>query len=174
MSGSRTTRLSVLACVLLTGVNLLATRRLDLVFDVGFVLLCAGAALGVRPTDFFSVGVLPPLLLLGLCTSLSLVDRGAIAGRGDGFVQGLVTGLARHAASLAIGYALCLAVLAVRHRVIGRRPASRGQQPPGPRHSKREVSPAPYLTTSASPEERSTTVVGSDPHSPQSTTASSH
>lgn len=167
MSGSRTTRLAVLACVVLVAADLAATGRLDLVFDIGFVAVCLGAALAVRPRDFFSAGVLPPILLLVVCALLSLAHRPAIADPGDGFVQGLVTGLAQHAGALAGGYALTLGVLAMRHRVIRRR--ARSRRPP---YSNLEASPAPYRSTSGTPEDRSTTVVGSDPHSPESITAS--
>ncbi len=171
MSGSRTTRLAVLACVLLVAVDLVTTRRVDLVFDIGFVAVCVGTALAVRPRDFFTIGVLPPLLLLVVCVLLSLAQRSAIADHGDGFVQGLVTGLADHAGALSAGYALCLGVLAMRHRVIGRRSQCR-PAPADPGHPKRAVSPAPLRTTSGTPEDRSTTVVGDDPHSPESITAS--
>ena len=175
LSGSRTTRLSLLACFVLVCLDLLATRRLDVLFDIGFGLVCVAAALAVRPQDFFSAGVLPPLLLLVVCAALSLLYRPAVAAVDDGYVQGLVTGLADHAAALAAGYSLCLAVLGVRHRVIGRRHQDRHQdrhQAPGQGYSNRAGSPAPYLTTSGTPVDRSTTVVGSEPHSPQSTTAS--
>lgn len=172
LSGDRTIRLSLLACLLIVGGDLLAGEGLGLAFDVGLVLVCVGAALAVRPRDFFTAGVLPPMLLLVVCGALSLVHRASIAAPGDGFVQGVVTGLARHAAALAIGYALCLAVLALRHRVVTRRRRT-GRRAEGSAYSKRDASPAPYLTTSGTPEERSTTVVGSDPHSPQSMTASS-
>lgn len=170
LSGDRTTRLSLLVCLLLVVGDVLAQHRLGLIFDAGLVAVCVGAALAVRPRDFFTAGVLPPMLLLVVCTTLSLVHRSAIAAPGDGFVQGVVTGLARHAAALATGYALCLAVLAMRHRVISRRQRRVGDVAG---YSKREASPAPYLTTSGTPEDRSTTVVGSEPHTPQSTTASS-
>ncbi len=43
----------------------------------------------------------------------------------------------------------------------------------GPLYSNRDVSPAPLRTISASPPEKSITVVGSVPQSPESTTASS-
>lgn len=168
MSGSRTTRLAALVCLVLVAADLTATGRLDLVFDIGFAAVCLGAALAVRPRDFFSVGVLPPILLLVVCALLSVAHRSAIAEPGDGFVQGLVTGLAQHAGALAGGYALTLGVLAMRHRVIRRR--ARSRRPPA--YSNLEASPAPYRSTSGSPEDRSTTVVGSDPHSPESITAS--
>jgi hypothetical protein len=174
MSGSRTTRLAVLASVLVIALDVAVSGRVGLLFDLTFVLVCVGAALAVRPADFFTAGVLPPILLLGLCSALSVLDRGALAARGDGFVQGLVSGLAHHAGALAAGYALALGVLAMRHRVIqrrsGRRTADGDVAEEG--YSNRPASPAPYLTTSGIPEDRSTTVVGSEPHSPESRTAS--
>jgi hypothetical protein len=167
MPGSRVTRLSVLAGLVVLALDLAVFGRLTVVFDIGFVLVCVAAALAVHPRDFFRVGVLPPLLLLGCTVAVSLVARPAIAGRGDGFVQGIVSGLTDHAGALVSGYGLALAVLAVRHRVLTR--ADRHQGSP---HSKRVASPAPYLTTSGSPPEKSTTVVGDEPASPESTTAS--
>ena len=47
MSGSRVTRLSVLAGLLLLAIDLSINRHLTLVFDIGFVLICVGAALAV-------------------------------------------------------------------------------------------------------------------------------
>lgn len=173
MSGSRTTRLAVLLCVLLVAADIAVTDRLDLAFDVGFVVVCVAAALAVRPRDFFSIGVLPPILLLVVCALLALGRRSAVADPGDGFVQGVISGLAHHAGALATGYALCLAVLAMRHRVIRRRTRLRRRVEPGAGQANLAASPAPYLTTSGTPEDRSTTVVGSDPHSPESITASS-
>src|SRR6476659_10199798 len=156
MSGSRVTRLSVLAGLLLLAIDLSINRHLTLVFDIGFVLICVGAALAVRPRDFFQVGVLPPLLLLGLVT---LVQPNWVREAGDGLVQAVVSGLAHRASGLLAAYVLTLAVLAVRQRVLAA-------------HSKREGSPAPTRSTTGPPSEKSTTVVGSDPHSPESITAS--
>ena len=159
MSGSRVIRLSVLAGLLLLGIDLAINRHLTLVFDIGFVLICVGAALAVRPRDFFQVGVLPPLLLLGLVTLVALVQRDWVAEAGDGLVQAVVSGLAHRATALLAAYVLTLAILAVRQRVLTA-------------HSKREGSPAPTRSTTGAPSEKSTTVVGSDPHSPESITAS--
>lgn len=161
MSGSRVTRLSVLLGLLLVALDLTVTRRLDLLFESGFVLLCVFAALAVRPRDFFRVGVLPPLLLLGLVTLVALVHRGWVAAADDSLAQAVVSGLTQQAGSLLVGYLLALTVLAIRGHV-------RRQLP----HSKRVVSPAPTLTISGPPSEKSTTVVGSEPHSPESMTAS--
>lgn len=165
LSGRRVTRLSVLAVVLLAALDLALTRHLGLVFDIGFVLICVAAALAVRPRDFFRVGVLPPLLLLGLVLVLAVAHRSWVADAQDGLVQAVVTGLTRSASGLGVGYLLTLAVLGMRQRVLGRR-ARAGA------HSKREGSPMPTRTTSGPPSEKSTTVVGSEPHSPESITAS--
>jgi hypothetical protein len=163
MPGSRVTRLAVLAGLLVLAADLLVFRRLTLLFDIGFVLVCLGAALAVHPRDFFRIGVLPPLLLLGLITLVALVHRGFIAEDKDGLIQAVVSGLAHRASGLLAAYLLVLAVLAMRQRVQVRR-----------RHSKRAGSPAPTRATSGAPPEKSTTVVGSDPHSPESITASNH
>ena len=159
MSGSRVIRLSVLAGLLLLGVDLAINRHLTLVFDIGFVLICVGAALAVRPRDFFQVGVLPPLLLLGLVTLVALVQRDWVADAGDGLVQAVVSGLAHRASGLLAAYVLTLAILALRQRILTG-------------HSKRAGSPAPTRSTTGAPSAKSTTVVGSDPHSPESITAS--
>ena len=159
-SGRRVTRFSVLVSALLVGADLAATGRLERIFDSGFIVLCVGMALAIRPQDFFRVGVLPPILLLGISTLLALGHRTAIAAADDGFVQSVISGLAHHSGPLLAGYALALAVLGIRARV------SR-------RHSKRWGSPAPYLLISGSPEVKSTTVVGSEPASPSMTASTS-
>lgn len=94
--------------------DLWAFERLTLLFDVAFVLVCVAAALAVRPRDFFMVGVLPPLLMAGTVLVLAAVSRGAVARSDDGFGQAVVSGLAHHAGALVAGYALALAVLALR------------------------------------------------------------
>lgn len=165
ISGSRVTRLSVLACAIVILIDLIFTRGLSPLFDGGFVLVCVGAALLVHPRDFFRVGVLPPMLMLGFTLLVGIFFRSAIANAGDGLIQGVITGLAHHAGALFVGYALALVVLGIRHKMILKR--ARQVQA-----SKRETSPAPTRVTSAMPEEKSTTVVGSEPVSPASITAS--
>jgi hypothetical protein len=114
--------------------NLLVADRLGLVFDVVFVLVCVGAALAVRPRDFFAVGVLPPLLLLGVVGGLALGDRAMVASADDGFVQAVVSGLAHHAGALVVGYGLTLAVLALRQVALRNHGVLRvpQQRPPSP------------------------------------------
>lgn len=94
--------------------------RLMLFFDVTFVVVCLAAALAVRPRDFFLVGVLPPLLMLGVVTMLAVSARGAVAEEVDGLVQAVVSGLAHHAGALAVGYVFTLGILALRQAVLGR------------------------------------------------------
>ena len=90
------------------------------VFDVAFVGVCLVVALLVRPQDFFTVGVLPPLIMLGVFTLVGLTRPAMIAHAGDGVVQAVVSGLSHHSVALLVGYALCLACLGVRQRVAGR------------------------------------------------------
>lgn len=93
-------------------------------FDVGFVALCLLLATLIRAQDFFTVGVLPPLLMLGVFALLAIGDRAVLADSGDGFAQAVVTGLAHHAPALFVGYALALGVLALRQRHVTRHPAA--------------------------------------------------
>jgi len=106
--------LATAAALAVAGANLSLADELSLVFDAGFVLVCLWAALAVRPRDFFVVGVLPPLLMLGTVTLLALVARGTVADEVDGLVQAVVSGLAHHAGALVAGYSLALVVLALR------------------------------------------------------------
>lgn len=168
-SARRVTRFSMLVAALLIVVDLVLTGQLDRVFDSGFVVLCIGMALAIRPSEFFRVGVLPPMLLLGICVALGLGHRTAIATADDGFLQSVISGLAHHSGALTAGYALALAVLGIRSRVLRRHAGAGAQQG----HSNRVGSPAPYRVISGSPEVKSTTVVGNDPASPSMTASSS-
>ena len=49
---------------------------------------------------------------------VGLASPAAIAHPEDGLVQAVVSGLSTHAMALGIGYALCLACLAVRRRFV--------------------------------------------------------
>jgi hypothetical protein len=104
---------ATLALVAVVLVSLLL-GRIGLLFDVAFVVVCVAAALAVRPQDFFTVGVLPPLLLAATVTVVAIVDPGAVARAEDAVAQAVVSGLAHHAIALVIGYALTLGVLALR------------------------------------------------------------
>ena len=102
-----------LALVVLLDVAVL-DGRLGLPFDVALVVLSVVAALWVRPSDFFTVGVLPPLLLAATVVTLVAVDRATVARAGDAVLQAVVSGLAHHALALLVGYASTLGILALR------------------------------------------------------------
>jgi hypothetical protein len=92
--------------------------RVSLFFDLCFVTMCVGLALAVRPPDFFTVGVLPPLIMVGVFTLLGLTRPAVIADPGDGVVQAVVSGLSHHSGALVAGYLLCLGCLAMRRRML--------------------------------------------------------
>ena len=94
--------------------DLLAFGDVTVLFDVAFVVVCVGAALAVRPRDFFVVGVLPPLLMAGTMAVLAGLFRVEVADPRDGFLQAWVSGLAHHSSSLVVGYGLTLCLLALR------------------------------------------------------------
>jgi hypothetical protein len=134
--GRRVVLLGVAVTLTVVVLDLLLAERLGIFFDLCFVLLCIGLALLVRPSDFFTVGVLPPLLMVGVFVLLGFTRPEVIADSGDGVIQAVVSGLSHHSGALVVGYLLCLATLAVRHRVLSQAA------------SKRAGSPAPTRTTS--------------------------
>lgn len=109
--------LAVTAAVIAVLLDLLVHGETTWLFDLLFVALCAAIALRVRPADFFVVGLLPPLLMLGIFLVLAFTSPALVAHEQDGTVQALVTGLATHAGALFAGYALCLGCLAMRQHV---------------------------------------------------------
>jgi hypothetical protein len=136
--------------VLLGAVTSIAVvDRLGFAFDVLFVTVCVAAALAVRPTEFFAVGVQPPLLLGATMLVVGTVDPTAVAQKGDGVVQATVSGLAHHATALAVGYALTLGVLALRQAVQRNHGTIRARRPQ-PSRSRQPAS----QTVTRSPEER--------------------
>jgi hypothetical protein len=88
--------------------------RVGLVFDVAFVGVCLTVAMLVRSEDFFTAGVLPPLVMLATFVLVELWHPGALASSDTGLVEGVASGLAHHAVALGVGYAGCLLCLAVR------------------------------------------------------------
>ena len=104
-------------------VDVATSVRVGVLFDLCFVTLCVALALAVRPRDFFVVGVLPPLLMGGLFMLLGITTPSSIGHPDDGMVQATVSGLSHHSVALITGYALCLAVLFVRQRVVAIREA---------------------------------------------------
>jgi hypothetical protein len=112
--GRRVVCVAALVLAVAVGIDLLLGDELGSFFDLCFVLVCTAAALAVRPRDFFTVGVLPPLLLAVTVAALAFLDPGAIARADDVVVQAFVSGLAHHALALVLGYALTLTVLGLR------------------------------------------------------------
>lgn len=99
-------------------IDLLVGGHVSLFFDLCFVVLCVGLALAVRPTDFFTVGVLPPLLMVGVFVLIGISRPTLLGNAGDGTLQAVITGLSEHSIALVTGYLLCLAVLYIRQRVL--------------------------------------------------------
>ena len=96
--------------------------EVDLLFDIAFVAVCLAVALLVRPEDFFTAGVLPPLVMLAVFALVAVSHPHALGPRDAGYVATVVGGLAQHAVALGIGYAGCLLCLAIRDRFVrGRR-----------------------------------------------------
>lgn len=114
--GRQVVALGAAAVLSIAALDLALAGRLSFFFDLSFVALCLGLAALVRPGDFFTVGVLPPLLMVALFTLLAWAAPTAIADPGDSVVQSVVSGLAMHSGALVVGYALCLATLALRQR----------------------------------------------------------
>jgi hypothetical protein len=114
--GSEVVALSSALVLTVAAAEVLIQGHLGLVFDLAFVAVCVAAACMVRRQDFFTVGVLPPLLMFGTMLIVALNGPKVIAARGDGIVQAVVTGLARHSLPLLLGYAAALLILLARRR----------------------------------------------------------
>lgn len=119
--GREMVSLGVALALSAAAIDLLLTDRVGVLFDLVFVLLCLGLALAVRQRDFFTVGILPPLLMAATFLLLAMSRAEAIARADDGVVQAVVSGLSHHSLALALGYLGCLAVLFVRQRVADER-----------------------------------------------------
>lgn len=117
--GSEVVALTAALTLTAAAVQVTAGGRLGLFFDVCFVAICVAAGMLVRPRDFFTVGVLPPLLMFGTMVLVALNGTQVIADPHDSVVQAVITGLARHSISLFVGYAACLTILALRRRAPG-------------------------------------------------------
>jgi Domain of unknown function (DUF6542) len=125
--------------------DVVLTGSLTWLFDVSFVLLCIAMALLVARRDLFTVGVLPPLVMLAVFFLVALMHTEALGHRDDSVAQAVVSGLAHHSFALCLGYGLCLALLAQR-RHVGSARAGRAPRPGQP--TKRDQSPAPSRMTS--------------------------
>jgi hypothetical protein len=115
--GHQVVALGVALALTAVAIDMVLLGRLSLLFDLCFVLMCLALALAVRPTDFFVVGVLPPLIMVGVFVLVGISRPDVIAHEHDGVVQAVVSGLSHHSGALVVGYLLCLACLGVRQRV---------------------------------------------------------
>lgn len=118
--GRQVVVLGLAVTLTVVALDLVLVGQISLFFDLCFVALCLALALSVRPGDFFTVGVLPPLMMTGVFVLVGALAPEAIATEGDSVVQSVVSGLAGHSGALLAGYALCLATLALRQRVTRR------------------------------------------------------
>lgn len=109
--------------------DLLLFDGVGLLFDLVFVALSVTLALRVRPSDFFTVGVLPPLVMVAMFVLVGAIRPGAVAHPDDGLVQAVISGLSGHSVALVVGYALCLTCLAVRQRFLQRHRPTRALRP---------------------------------------------
>jgi len=133
--GRQLVALGLAVALSVVALDLLLFDEVTLLFDVTFVLLSVALALLVRPRDFFTVGVLPPLVMVVVFVLLGATRPGAVAHPDDGLVQAVVSGLSSHSLALVLGYGLCLACLAVRQRFLGqRRDAPTPRTAPGRLH----------------------------------------
>ncbi len=116
--------LSVACTVGAATLQLLLTDALGAFFGICFVLASLTAALMVRSDGFFVVGVLPPLLLVGVLTAVAVIVPSGIDAPGladdAGLVQRVIAGIVSQAGALVIGHAGASAVLGLR---IGSAPA---------------------------------------------------
>jgi hypothetical protein len=115
-SGSEVAALCSALVLTAATVEITLVGHLRLFFDLCFVLVCLAAAVMVRPRDFFTVGVLPPLLMFGTMVIVALNGPKVVATPHDGVVQAVITGLAHHSMGLFAGYAVCLGMLLARQR----------------------------------------------------------
>jgi hypothetical protein len=122
--GRRVVALAAALSLSAAALDIAVVGHLGLVYDVVFVLVSIATAILVRFDDLFTVGVLPPLLMVGVCLLLAITHATAIANPGDGVVQAVITGVARHGVALFVGYVLCLGCLAMRRHVVAIRTAA--------------------------------------------------
>jgi hypothetical protein len=127
--GRQVVALGLALSLTVASLDLILGDGIGILFDASFVVVCVAVALLVRPQDFFTVGVLPPLIMLVIFGLLALTRPAALTDAGTGAGSALLSGLASHCVALGVGYGLCLVVLAVRDQVLrghaGARPGTR-------------------------------------------------
>lgn len=119
--GRQLVALGLAVALTVVALDLLLTDRVSVLFDIAFVALSVALALLVRPSDFFTVGVLPPLVMVAVFVLLGATRPGAVGHPDDSLIQAVISGLSSHSVALVLGYCLCLACLAVRQRALAQR-----------------------------------------------------
>lgn len=108
---------AVLALATVAGLDLI-DGRLGLAFSVGFVLIVLSAATAVQERGFFTVGVIPPVLLVGALLMIVWAAPNAIEipklPETAGVFGRTLTATIAHGVPLLIGHALALAVIVAR------------------------------------------------------------
>lgn len=108
---------SVLALAAITALDLM-DGRLGLVFNVGFVLVVLSAATAVHVRGLFTVGVLPPFLMVGflLATCALRPEAIVIAGlpENTGVLGMTLAATIDHGVALLVGHGLALVAILAR------------------------------------------------------------
>ena len=79
--GRQVVVLGVAVTLTVVALDLVLVGQISLFFDLCFVALCLALALSVRPGDFFTVGVLPPLMMTGVFVLVGALRTGGDRGR---------------------------------------------------------------------------------------------
>lgn len=127
--GRQMVALGLAAALTAVAVDVLLTDEVGLLFDLVFVPLSIALALLVRPSDFFTVGVLPPLVMVAMFVLVGVTRPAAVAHPDDSAIQAVISGLSSHSIALVLGYGLCLSCLAIRQRVLQRQRDAREIRP---------------------------------------------
>ena len=134
-SGPSAIALGVALALTWLALDTVVSPPLGALLGVGFALTCLWLALTIRPGHFFTVGVLPPLLLVGVLVLAAALRPASLDG--DGLLDRVVGGLVDQRLALVLAWVGTLAVLATRSAT-GRRPragAPRELPPTSPRPS---------------------------------------
>ena len=111
-SGPSAVALGVALALTWMVLDTLVSPPLGALLGTGLALTCLWLALTIRPGHFFTVGVLPPLLLVGVLLLGALLRPAALDG--DGLLDRVVGGLVDQRLALVLAWAGTLAVLATR------------------------------------------------------------
>jgi len=111
----------VLGCVGIGGaasLSITLTGELGVFFGLSFVLLSVTCALSADIRALFAPGLLPPLMMVGALAVVAHTFPDAITvetlAETAGATQRLIAGVVDHAAALALGHLLALAVIGLR------------------------------------------------------------